>query len=52
LGELYGSPGLAGKAEGFLKEAAAMFKEGGMDYRLVKAHEILEKMPQGSLKIT
>jgi hypothetical protein len=49
LGELYGSPGPAGKAEGFLKETAAMFKE--MRYRLDKAHEIPEKMPQRGSKI-
>jgi tetratricopeptide (TPR) repeat protein len=44
LGEIYWSLGLADKAGGFLRKAAEMFEEMGMDYWLDKTHEILEKL--------
>jgi tetratricopeptide (TPR) repeat protein len=44
LGELYWSLGMADKASGFLKEAAEMFEEMGMDYWLDMTHEILERL--------
>lgn len=44
LGEIYWSLGLANKAADFLKNAAAMFEEMGMDYWLDKTQEILEQL--------
>jgi tetratricopeptide (TPR) repeat protein len=44
LGELYWSLGLADKASSFLKKAAEMFEEMGMDYWLDKTQEILEQL--------
>jgi tetratricopeptide (TPR) repeat protein len=45
LGELYWNLGQADKASGFLKEAAEMFEEMGMDYWFKKMKAILEKLP-------
>jgi hypothetical protein len=44
LGELYGDLGRADKASGFLKEAAKMFEEMGMEYWLVKTQEVLRRL--------
>jgi hypothetical protein len=45
LGELYSNLGHAGRASGFLKEAAKMFEEMGMEYWLNKTQAILEELP-------
>ena len=42
LGELYWNLGRVDKASGFLKEAAEMFEEMGMDYWFIKTQAILE----------
>ena len=44
LGEIYWSLGLANKAACFLKNAAAMFEEMGMDYWLDKTQDILVQL--------
>lgn len=44
LGEIFWSLGLADKAAGYLKKAAEMFEEMGMDYWLDKTQEILEQL--------
>jgi tetratricopeptide (TPR) repeat protein len=44
LGEIYWSLGLADKASSFLKKAAEMFEEMGMDYWLDKTQEVLEQL--------
>ena len=45
LGELYSNLGRADKASGFMKEAAEMFEEMGMDYWFKKTQAILEELP-------
>ncbi|MBW1803744.1 MAG: hypothetical protein JRJ85_23800 [Deltaproteobacteria bacterium] len=45
LGELYWNLGRADKASGYLKEAAKMFEETGMDYWFNKTQAILGKLP-------
>ncbi len=44
LGELYWDLGRADRASGFLKEAAKMFEEMGMEYWLVKTQEVLGRL--------
>ena len=44
LGELYWNLGRADKASGYLKEAAKMFEEMGMDYWLAKTQEVLARL--------
>ena len=44
LGEIYWSLGPVDKASNFLKKAAEMFEEMGMDYWLDKTQEILEQL--------
>jgi class 3 adenylate cyclase/tetratricopeptide (TPR) repeat protein/ribosomal protein L40E len=44
LGEIFWSLGLADKASSFLKKAAEMFEEMGMEYWLDKTQEILEQL--------
>jgi hypothetical protein len=45
LGELYWNLGQTDKASGFLKEAAEMFEEMGMEFWVNKTQAILEKLP-------
>jgi tetratricopeptide (TPR) repeat protein len=45
LGELYWNMGRVDKASGFLKEAAGMFEDMGMDYWFNETQIILEKLP-------
>jgi tetratricopeptide (TPR) repeat protein len=44
LGELYSNLGRADKASGFLKEAAKMFEEMGMEFWFNKTQVLIEKL--------